>query len=194
MPESSKSGEPKLLQPVIALTGFMAAGKSTIGRALATHLHWHFVDLDFEVELRAKLRVHEIFAQQGEPRFREIETDVLRQVLERVSSPTVIALGGGTFVQPENAERLRARHAQVVFLELAVEEMLQRCRTAGELGSVNPRPLAVDAEAFRATYERRLPHYRRATIAVQVHGKSAEQAAQEIANALDLSTALRHKR
>src|SRR5664280_3270682 len=100
----------------------MGAGKTTVGRSLANLLHWSFFDLDYEIELRQKLLVHEIFQLRGESGFREIETATLRWVLQQVSGPTVIALGGGTFVQPANAELLRGRGARVVFLETAIEE------------------------------------------------------------------------
>ncbi|SRR5579875_2216600 len=172
--------------PIVALTGFMAAGKTTVGRALGFLLHWRVVDLDCEIEYRSHQRIHEIFAAYGEPRFRQIEADALHSVLERASAPTVIALGGGTFIQPENAKLLRRHGARVVFLELAIEELLQRCLTAADRSPQNPRPLADDAEAFFALYAQRLPSYRTAELIVNTAGKTAEQVAREIASALDL--------
>ena len=94
---------------IVALTGFMGAGKTCVGRALAALLGWRFVDLDQEIELQQKATVREIFQGQGEARFREIETAALREMLEQVSAPTVIALGGGTFVQTGNADLLEKR-------------------------------------------------------------------------------------
>ena len=85
-----------------------------------------------------KLRIHELFATHGEPHFRQIEADALRSVLEQTSAPTVIALGGGTFTESQNADLLRSHGAHVVFLELAVEELLQRCRAAGERSAHEP--------------------------------------------------------
>src|SRR5271165_1175543 len=101
--------------PILALTGFMAVGKSTVGRILGSLVHWSFLDLDCEIESRSRLHIHEIFAAQGEQRFREIEADVLQTILDHASTPTVIALGGGTFVQSENAELLITHGAHVVF-------------------------------------------------------------------------------
>jgi len=186
MPKRSQPDRPNPT-PIVALTGFMAVGKSTVGRILGSLVHWSFLDLDCEIESRSRLHVHEIFARQGEQRFRKIEADVLQKILDRASAPTVIALGGGTFVQPENAERLISRGAHVVFLELEVEELLERCRCARERSSQNPRPLADDAAAFCSLYERRLPLYRKAELTVPTKGKSAEQVAREIVNALHLS-------
>jgi shikimate kinase len=172
---------------IVALTGFMAAGKSTVARVLGSLLRWRVVDLDCEIECRSHLRIHEIFAVYGESRFRQIEADALRSVLERACTPTVIALGGGTFVQPQNAELLRRQGARVVFLELAVEELLQRCRAAADRSPQNPRPLADDAEAFCTLYAQRLPSYRKAELIVNTAGKGAEQVAREIAGALHLA-------
>ena len=131
MAKDSQGGKQVSPARIVALTGFMGAGKTSIGRALADLLGWRFVDLDQEIELRQKATVREIFQGQGEAQFREIETAALREMLERVPAPArmVIALGGGTFVQPHNAVLLRNAGARVVFLETPLEEMLERCGT-----------------------------------------------------------------
>ncbi len=165
----------------------MAAGKSTVGRALGSLLHWRFIDLDCEIECRCEMTVPEIFRLHGEPRFREIESQALLGVLATASVPTVIALGGGTFVQPSNEEMLRQHGVHVVFLELELEELLRRCRAANERSPENLRPLAVDTEAFCALYAQRLPHYRRAEIILNTANKSVEQTAREIVERLRLS-------
>ncbi len=185
MPPQSKSD--KARPPIVALTGFMAAGKSTVGRALENLLGWNFYDLDYEIECREKLRIREIFERHGEPYFRRQEAAALRTVLESASAPTVIALGGGTFVQPENAELLRRHRARVVFLEVAVEQLLHRCRAASARCPDNPRPLAEDADAFYALYAQRLPSYRKAELTVSTASKTAEQVARQIAAALRLT-------
>lgn len=187
----SKSGKRTSVPPIVALTGFMAAGKSTVGRTLGNLLCWNFFDLDYEIERCEKLRVREIFDRHGEPRFRELETDALRTVLEGTSDPTVIALGGGTFVEPRNAALLRSYGAHVVFLQIAVEHLLHRCRAASARCPENPRPLAEDAEAFCALYAQRLPSYRKAKLIVNTEAKTAEQVAREIAAALRLTRSRR---
>ena len=158
----------------------MGAGKTTVGRALASLLRWSFFDLDCEVELRHELLVREIFQLRGESGFREIETATLRSVLQQASGSTVIALGGGTFVQSVNADLLRSRGAHVVFLETAIEELLQRCQAATEHLPQNPRPLAATPEAFRDLYAQRLPFYRTADLTVNATGKAVQELAQEI--------------
>lgn len=172
--------------PIIAITGFMAAGKSTVGRSLAWLLKWRLVDLDFEIEGRCGQSIREIFTQRGEAEFRRIEADALRGVLAGVAAPTVIALGGGTFLEAQNAELLRGRGAQVVFLDVPFEELLRRCRAATERSVSNPRPLAQDEESLRRLHAQRMPHYRRADLVVASEDKTPEQVAQEIARALDL--------
>jgi shikimate kinase len=186
-PATSQSAQPDSPPPIVALTGFMAAGKSTVGRVLASILRWRFIDLDCEIECRSQLRISELFATYGEPHFRQVEADALRKVLEQASAPTILALGGGTFIQPQNADVLHEYGAQVAFLELDIDELLQRCRAAGERSGQDPRPLAADIDAFCALYARRLPFYRRADLVVNTAGKAAEQVAREIEAALHLA-------
>src|SRR5579863_4136850 len=88
--------------PGIYLVGFMACGKTTVGRALADELGWNFSDLDEEIESRAQSTVPQIFDTLGEAVFREMETVALRERVRNVQSgqPHVIALGGGAFLTP----------------------------------------------------------------------------------------------
>ncbi len=172
---------------IVALTGFMGAGKTCIGRAVAALLGWRFVDLDQEVELQQKTTVREIFQGQGEARFREVETNDAYGVRSNSCLySTVIALGGGTFVQTGNVSLLRNAGARVVFLETPLEEMLERCRIGSQSSEDNLRPLAASPEAFRALYAQRLPQYRMADLTVTTAGKTAKENAQEIASELGL--------
>jgi shikimate kinase len=171
---------------MVALTGFMGSGKSSTGQELAALLGWMFVDLDSEIETCQGMPVRELFRQRGEAAFREIEHEVLRDCLARRIRPTVVALGGGAFVQPDNVALLEAHRVVAVFLETDVEDMLQRCGVEDEADPENMRPLAADAQGFRALYEKRLPFYRRANTTIQTAGKSAVGIAAEIAAVLGL--------
>ncbi len=182
----ASSGNSDAAPSIIALTGFMGAGKSTVGRSLANLLEWRFVDLDREIERREGKAIREIFAEAGELEFRRIENEALRKSLEETASPTVIALGGGTFAQAENARLLESHHAQIVFLEVNLEILLQRCSGTSVRCGVNPRPLAQDEQAFRALYRQRLPAYRTAGLTIIAECSTPEQCASVIAKALNL--------
>src|SRR5664279_3042149 len=112
---------------IVALTGFMGSGKTATGSALAELLGWEFVDLDNEIEREQQVPIRRLFWERGERAFRVIEHDALRACLVRTLRPTVVALGGGAFIQPDNIELLRASAVRTVFLETPVEEMLTRC-------------------------------------------------------------------
>jgi len=179
MPENS---QPR----AVFLLGFMGAGKTSVGQALARRLGWRFVDLDQRIEMRAGRSVAEVFAQSGEPAFRAMETAALRELLAELSpaSPTVMALGGGAPLDPENAAMLVTSGAPQVFLDAPFDELRRRCsQTAGS------RPLFRQEQAARQLYESRRPHYLKAQHRVDTASRSVEQAAAEIARLLSLQPA-----
>src|ERR1041385_3469207 len=94
--------------PGVYLAGFMGSGKTTVGRLLADRLGWDFIDLDAEIEAAEETSIAQLFETRGEPEFRRIETEALRKALRGIDRgvPAVIALGGGSFVEPVNAELL----------------------------------------------------------------------------------------
>lgn len=173
---------------IIALTGFMGCGKTSTGQALANRLGWEFFDLDEEIEKQEHTPIRELFRTLGETRFREIEREALQRCLARCSKPTIIALGGGVFVQQGNAAMLSASGVRTVFLEAPLEQMLQRCGVTDNPDLENPRPLAADSAAFRKLYELRLPSYRTAQLTVLTVGKSVDEIAHEIADGLQLTS------
>jgi shikimate kinase/3-dehydroquinate synthase len=134
----------------VALIGFMGAGKSILGRELAERIDLPFVDVDELVAEDLGETISELFARDGEERFRELEEEWAVGMLD---SPrrSVIALGGGAIESARLRERLRDR-AVTVWLEVPVDEAWQRA--AG-----TPRPLAQDEDEFRRRYEGRLPLY-----------------------------------
>ena len=116
----------------IALTGFMAAGKTVVSRRLARVLGWSFVDLDAVIEADEGLAVRVIFASRGERYFREREKAALGQVLD--GSEQVIALGGGAVVDPDNLRLLKER-SLLIWLKVSPQTVL------GRTGETNDRPL-----------------------------------------------------
>ena len=164
----------------------MGSGKSSTGAALAELLGWEFIDLDEEIEQQEQVPVRQLFRERGEAAFRVIEHVALRGSLARSARATILALGGGTFVQPGNVELLCANEVRTVFLETPVEEMLTRCSLQEAPDPENPRPLAANASAFRRLYEQRLPWYRAAHLTIDTSGKTVEMVAREIADSLKL--------
>jgi shikimate kinase len=103
----------------------MGAGKSTVGRALAKHLSWDFVDTDTLVEQQTGVRVPVIFDLEGEAGFRKRESHALSCLLGRTR--LVVATGGGIVLAPEN-RALLARLGSVVYLRASAQELYQRTR------------------------------------------------------------------
>ncbi len=161
--------------PGIYVVGFMASGKTTIGRLLARRLGWDFVDLDDDVEAAAKMSISEIFEQRGEPEFRRLETEALRSRVRAIESgkPTVIALGGGTFVQPENAA-LIADNGVTIWLDCPFTIVKRRVERAAH------RPLARDAALFAQLFEERRQHYARAEYRIPIEGENPEPVVEAV--------------
>ena len=172
--------------PIVALTGFMGSGKTSTGEALAELLGWEFVDLDAEIEAREGMSVRSFFQHKGEAAFREAEHTLLRVHLAERPRPTVLALGGGAFVQDNNVSLLRETGVLTVFLDSPLEEMLQRCGVEDTPDPANPRPLAASAAEFRDLYDLRLPFYRGAQVTINTSGKSVAEVARDIAARLGL--------
>jgi shikimate kinase len=163
--------------PGIFITGFMGSGKTTVGRLVAERLGWEFVDLDRDIEAREQDTVAHIFATRGEAEFRRIETEAIRRWLRKIEcgAPTVIALGGGAFVQPKNYEIL-GNNGISVWLDCSLEVV--EARIADAEGT---RPLAQNKEAFRKLYAERKVLYGRADYRVNGDLESTD-AAGEIVN------------
>ena len=161
--------------PGIYLVGFMCSGKTTVGRLLAERLGWHFIDLDGEIEAEHGASIAGIFEQQGEAAFRTLETEALRKRLKLVRGgrPVVIALGGGTFAQPENVELLE-ENGVTVWLDCPLETARRR------LGDDCARPLARDPQRFAALYEERRAAYAHADYRIDITDDDADAAVKSI--------------
>jgi shikimate kinase len=139
----------------IVLTGFMGAGKSTVGRLVAARLGWAFLDLDDHLEARAGLSVPEIFALHGEAHFRRLESSALASALGRPR--TVLALGGGTPEVLTNRLLLEQTPGTVtIFLDAPFPTLFDRC----VLQSLS-RPVLADPAAAELRFAARHPLYRR---------------------------------
>ncbi len=168
---------------VVFLTGFMGAGKTSVGRALANRLGWRFVDLDERIVAGTGLSIAELFRERGEAAFRTAETQALVALLAelRAAPGAAVALGGGAFVQPENLRMLSEFGVPVVFLDAPVEELRRRCRDGGDA-----RPLYADENQFRQLYESRRRGYMEAGVHVDTAEKTVPQVAAEVIQRLGL--------
>ena len=170
----------------VFLVGFMGAGKTSVGRALAQRLTWIFEDLDDRIEQREARTVPEIFRNFGEPEFRRAERDALQEVLEELEgrgAPRIVALGGGAFVQATIAARLKTARVPTIFLDAPVEELWRRCEQQSGAQEI-VRPLLTARDRFAALYQARRERYLRATKRIETAGRSVEAVAEEVARVL----------
>ena len=160
----------------VAIVGYMGSGKTTVGRALARALRRKFVDLDRAIARRAGCGIPEIFAENGEDHFRDLEHQTLLDALEG-HPRSVVACGGGVVVRPDN--RALLREAATVFLREDTQILYNRTRGTG-------RPLrAASPEDFERRYAERLPLYREvADLVIEVGGRPPAAVAEEVIRCL----------
>jgi shikimate kinase len=154
----------------------MGAGKTSVGQVLSKRLGWKFYDLDRIIEDREQASVSEIFAKAGEAAFREIESAALMDLLRSsTSDASVIAVGGGTFVQARNREIMHQAGGTTVLLDAPLEELERRCHAMDDV-----RPLARDRERFRELFNQRREAYALTQGRIETAGKTIEEVAGEI--------------
>lgn len=160
----------------VALVGFMGVGKSTVGNFLADLLGFELIDTDKLIEAREAKRISEIFAQQGEGHFRQLESELVRELAS--SQRKVISTGGGTIMNPKNLESLR-EHALIACLWASPETIYDRVRNQTHRPLLQgPDPLS----RIRQLMSERAPTYRSAAdIMVGVDFRHAPEVARHIA-------------
>lgn len=133
----------------IVLIGMPSVGKTTIGKKLAKELSMDFVDTDEQIVARENREISDIFANEGEPYFRQVESEVIREVSFRKN--TIIATGGGAILNEKNVEVLKA--FGIIYL---LDRDLKRLMPTGN------RPLSNDKDKLKKLYEVRMPIYKKA--------------------------------
>lgn len=163
----------------IVLIGFMATGKSTVGRLLAQRLGRRFLDLDQLIEETAGMKIADIFRRAGEPAFRQAESAALDRALDLPD--TVLATGGGAACRDDNLAAMLGR-GDVVALSASPAEVLRRT------GGASGRPLLDGADdplgVATRLLEQREAFYARAHVRIDTVGKTPEQVAEEILGAI----------
>ncbi len=149
----------------IVLIGYRGSGKTTAGRKLAERLELCFVDVDRRIVERAGKTIKEIFEQDGEPFYRDIESAVFQEVI--ALPQCIIALGGGTLDREANRKVLAAAGHRVIYLRCEENELLRRVQADPNSAAHRPNLTALGGgiEEIRAVLARREPIYRSAMLA-----------------------------
>lgn len=155
----------------VYLVGFMAAGKTTVGVALAKRLDWRAVDIDDLIEQRERMPVADIFARHGEGYFRAVERAVLMEQL--VPRYLVVATGGGTFVDVQNRAMIN-RDGASVWLDVPVDRLIARIPPDGR------RPLAADRAGFERLYYQRNAAYEQAHLRLDAGRASVDALVEQL--------------
>ena len=159
---------------MITLTGFMGSGKTTVGKVLADFLGCPFMDLDDLVVKKAGKSIPDIFAQDGEPAFRELEAQVLRKTVAKYAESTaVLALGGGAVLAPASAALLHEKTV-CIYLRATLDTLLARLE-----GETAGRPLA-DASLADRLASREPIYEETAHVIIDTDGLSPDEVADEM--------------
>ncbi|TDQ41672.1 shikimate kinase [Aureibacillus halotolerans] len=159
---------------VIFLTGFMGAGKTTVGQLLAEQYGYRFIDTDQEIERLHQCSVRTIFQEKGEAQFREIETEVLQK---ETTSKTVLSTGGGIVLSKANREWL-SKEGIWVFLHVTPEEIYQRVKDDPHRPLLDGDP----QERIQSLFEQRLSLYNEAPIVIPTSEFTPKEVTVEVMN------------
>ena len=164
----------------IVLTGFMGAGKSTIGRILASRIGWAFLDVDTHLENRTGATIPQLFERHGEARFRRLESSALASAL--ASNYTVLALGGGAPEELTNRLLIEQTPATLtIFLDAPFPTLFDRCMLQDIA-----RPVLEDPTAAQLRFARRHPLYRRlARLTLDTTAQTPEDTVEALLTALN---------
>jgi shikimate kinase len=159
----------------IVIYGFMAVGKTTVGKLLSEKIGYNFIDMDAEIEKNMGISISDIFRLYGEQRFRQLEAELVKELSKK--DGLVIACGGGVVANPANAEELR-KSSKMVYLTASLEEILRRSnanRNRPLLDVKNPAE-----EAIRLNNERKPIYEKYADLIVNTTGKTPNEVVEMV--------------
>ncbi|AUS04005.1 shikimate kinase [Pseudotamlana carrageenivorans] len=167
---------------IIVLIGYMASGKTSIGKRLAAQLDYTFVDLDDLIEKRENASVTEVFKKSGEIYFRKQETLYLNEVLSRKEN-MILSLGGGAPCYSNNmSDILNAKNVKSIYLKASIATLTEKL-----MRKKAKRPLIAHIETEEAMAEfigkhlfERAPYYSQAEITVSIDNKTKDEIVQEV--------------
>ena len=155
----------------------MGSGKTTVGHLLAELMEFEFIDTDRAIEKRTHKRVQDIFAESGEPAFRAMEAELVREL--ETADRSVISTGGGLVMNPANIASLR-RHSLIACLWASAETIYERVKTQTHRPLLHtPDPLAT----IRDLLQRRVAFYKEADLLVGVDFRAPQETARNVAAA-----------
>ncbi|MCX7919753.1 MAG: shikimate kinase [bacterium] len=164
----------------IILTGFMGTGKTTIGKLLAVKLNWSYIDTDAVIEERLQMSITTIFAKFGEPYFRDVESAVIREIMQK--NQQVIATGGGIVLREQNVTVMKS-NGIILWLTAPAEVIYKRIQ------SDTTRPLLQVADPLQRIKEllhERIPYYAKADLVIDTSTKAPEELVELIHSSLML--------
>lgn len=173
---------------IIALTGFMGSGKSHVAACLAQRMGCFFFDLDDTIEMEEGASVSDIFARKGEKAFRELEYKYLERIFsdyEDFPTDMVLALGGGTVLNPDCAALLKAGAVTTVYLRESVDELVRNLEITG----IAHRPLLAGTDNLRKSVQQLLSdrsviYEKTADIIIDADGLEFDAVAAEIISSI----------
>ncbi len=164
----------------ISLIGMMGAGKSTIGKILSTKLkNTSFIDIDDEIIKQEKITINEIFKTKGEEAFRNIESDILKNVLNNDNQ--IISTGGGIILKEENINLLKKKSI-VIYLSAVWETLYDRVKNNTERPLLNNGNIELKIKTLLSERE---PLYKKADIIISTDNKEPDHIAEEILKELE---------
>lgn len=159
---------------IVFLCGMMGSGKSSLGKKIASKMHWDFIDLDILIEEEEKKTISEIFKNSGENYFRNIETQALQKIILSKKN-VIVALGGGTPCFNNNMELIN-KNGLSIFLNVELNKIANRL-----LNAKTTRPLIAELESYlkikefiSAKMQERIFFYKQCKIILEDHNISDE--------------------